>query len=504
MQIWLNTARTSGPKNALCGGPKNGACAAACRPPASALTISPGLLGSLTKQELRIQQSTPLHIQPCGEERWLVCNPVGAGQLVILDREAITLFKQFQTPVMASQVINASCEVTPKAGRVKAIALFLQLGLLQSLDTPNHSCTVSDPRMLVAWLHITNACNLRCAYCFLKKTSEHMSSDTGRQAIEAIFRSALKHGMQGIDLKYAGGEASLRMQHVIELHNYASQLAKQHDLVLDDILLSNGVMLSQRTIDDLKALQIKVQISLDGLGVYHDSQRSFIKGQGSFDHVICTIDRLLASDLVPQISITVSQRNLDGLVDFTEYVLERQLPFSFSFYIENEYSAQITDLQFASERVIATMNSVFRVIEQHLPQSGLWGSIVDLADISMRHHNTCGVGQNYLVIDHDGSIAKCPMQIKEAVTTIHAEDPLQAIKDDRKGIQGLAVDEKEGCQTCDWRYWCTGGCPLLTYRATGRYDMKSPNCNIYKALLPATLRLEGLRLLQYEQPLVLC
>ena len=61
-----------------------------------------------------------------------------------------------------------------------------------------------------------------------------------------------------------------------------------------------------------------------------------------------------------------------------------------------------------------------------------------------------------------------------------------------------SVDEKEGCRDCQWRYWCTGGCPLQTFRATGRYDLKSPNCSIYQAIFPEVLRLEGLRLLKYQ------
>jgi hypothetical protein len=39
--------------------------------------------------------------------------------------------------------------------------------------------------------------------------------------------------------------------------------------------------------------------------------------------------------------------------------------------------------------------------------------------------------------------------------------------------------------------------PVATFRATGRYDIKSPNCRIYKAIHPEALRLEGLRLLKY-------
>jgi uncharacterized protein len=35
---------------------------------------------------------------------------------------------------------------------------------------------------------------------------------------------------------------------------------------------------------------------------------------------------------------------------------------------------------------------------------------------------------------------------------------------------------------------------------TGRSDVKSPYCNVYKALYPEVLRLEGLRLLKWHMP----
>lgn len=71
---------------------------------------------------------------------------------------------------------------------------------------------------------------------------------------------------------------------------------------------------------------------------------------------------------------------------------------------------------------------------------------------------------------------------------------------DRTGTLNLLSDEKEGCRDCTWRYWCPGGCAVATFRATGRYDVKSPNCNIYRAVYPQALRLEVLRLLKYAQP----
>jgi uncharacterized protein len=108
------------------------------------------------------------------------------------------------------------------------------------------------------------------------------------------------------------------------------------------------------------------------------------------------------------------------------------------------------------------------------------------------------VGQNYLVFDQNGQVAQCQMHIRKPITNAHAADPLAVIYSDKVGIQNISVEEKDDCKTCKWKFWCAGGCPLETFQATGRYDVKSPNCNIYKALFPEVLRLEGLRLLKYQ------
>jgi uncharacterized protein len=201
--------------------------------------------------------------------------------------------------------------------------------------------------------------------------------------------------------------------------------------------------------------------------------------------------------------VTVSQRNLDGLADLLVYILERDLPFTLSYYRDHGCAIDNSTLQFSEQQMISTMYSAFKVIEQNLPKRRLLGSLIDRTSLHQPHQHTCGVGRNYLVIDQYGGVAKCHAAIKQTVTTIETEDPLEIIQNDRKGVQGLTVEEKEECRTCDWRYWCAGGCPLLTHRMTKRYDIKSPNCRIYQALFPEVLRLEALRLLKYEMPIIL-
>jgi uncharacterized protein len=447
------------------------------------------------------QQPTPLHKQACSEERWLVCNPLETGQVAVLDSQAFTLLERFHTPAVLSDVLEVSESSPTTIGRV--IALFYRLGLLQNIHGPSLSYKEAQPQTLSAWLHITNACNLRCHYCYLDKTSEHMADDTARRAVNAIIRSATKHGFKHIKLKYAGGEASLHLGRVLAIHDYATELAQQHELGLSAYIISNGVVLAQCVVKQFKSRRIGITISLDGIGASHDSQRQFLNGQGSFKYVDRTITQLLGSGFIPHINITISQRNLHGLAELTEYILERGMPFTFSYYRDNDCSSHLQDLKYADAQMIATMRSVFGVIEQHLPKQCLLGSLIDKANLNILHTHTCGVGYNYLVIDQHGGIAKCHSDIKQTITTVDADDPLQMVRSDLQGVQGHSVEDKEGCRSCEWCYWCTGGCPLLTYRVTGRFDVKSPNCNIYKALFPQALRLEAMRLLKYELPIVL-
>jgi uncharacterized protein len=122
---------------------------------------------------------------------------------------------------------------------------------------------------------------------------------------------------------------------------------------------------------------------------------------------------------------------------------------------------------------------------------------VDRANLATAHSKTCGVGESYMVIDQHGGVAKCQMEIERPVTSVHAADPLGIIRADTIGVRNLPVQEKAGCCDCAWQLWCAGGCAVATFRATGRYDVQSPNCGIYTALYPAAVRLEGLRLLKY-------
>jgi len=240
-------------------------------------------------------------------------------------------------------------------------------------------------------------------------------------------------------------------------------------------------------------------ISLDGIGKYHDQQRPYAGGHGTFEDVQRAVNAVSEIGLMPHISITVSGQNVAGLPELLSWILDRKLPFSINFYRENEFSLSHKELLLDEEVMIRGLLNAYQVIKDRLPKYSLLSSIVDRADLSGPHNRTCGVGNNYLVFNYSGGVSKCQMHLQEVVADAQEVDVLSLIRSDKKGVQNMLVEEKEGCRTCEWKYWCAGGCSLATFKATGRFDVNSPNCNIYKAIYPEAIRLEGLRLLKYYE-----
>lgn len=365
--------------------------------------------------------------------------------------------------------------------------------LLQPSET-GFRLTNKNAETLTAWLHVTNACNLDCPYCYVRKSSERMSEATGRNALHQIFYTAQQNQFNRVKLKYAGGEATLHFKLIRCLHDVAQKLADERGLALQEVILSNGYHLRPEDADWLAQSRLKFMISLDGVGQQHDQQRPLKGGGGTFANIQHTIDDiLLPRGLRPDITITVTQLNADSVAEAVRWSLERGLPVSLNFYRQNILSASRADLIFEEQRIIDGMLAAYQLFEQFLPERPFFNGLLDRVQAEA-HTHTCGVQHSYLVITHQGKLAQCQMHLDTLAGQTLDGDLISLVANGP--IQNLSVDQKEGCRSCEFRYRCSGGCSLETYRATGRWDVQSPHCRIYKTLLPQALRLEGLRLLK--------
>jgi uncharacterized protein len=248
----------------------------------------------------------------------------------------------------------------------------------------------------------------------------------------------------------------------------------------------------------MESEKVHLMVSMDGLKVYHDAQRMFPNGAGSFDLVERTIDRVLLRDIAMNISVTITNRSAQGLPSLMRWILEKKINFAINFYRENTCSEDETSLAI-EESLFASVKEAYEVIAKYLPETCLLNVLADRAVFGSLHDKPCSVGESYLVFNHNGKISKCQMTMDDIVSDCSALDPLGDVMHTPRGIKNIPVDQKKTCRDCVWRHFCAGGCPLMAYRTWGEYDRPSPNCALYKKMFPEIVRLEGLRLVKYQE-----
>lgn len=432
---------------------------------------------SRAPSEALYQQAPGLYTEPLVGEFRLVMGPASPVGPVVMNQASWEKAQAFHLP----RQIKTSSERE-----------MVYTGLLVPASGTVHP--ESAPHTLTAWLHVTNDCNLDCPYCYVKKSTETMRLEKGREALARLFATAVKRGFRQIKLKYAGGEPTLCFHLVQALHEEARRLSQETGIGLREVVLSNGTNFHPAQADWLRENNVRLMISLDGIGADHDRTRSLHNGEGTFLIVERTIDEiLLPREIHPTVSITVTGLNASGIAEAVRWVFERNLPLSINFYRVPPGTTPAEALTLEEERIIAGMESAYRVVEEILPVQPFVNGLLDRFRVGA-HQWTCGVGRTYVVIDHTGQLAPCHMQL--GATPGVAADMLSQLSFAQ--AQNLPVEEKERCKKCRFRFYCTGGCPLESYRATGRWNAPSPNCRIYQTLIPQVLRLEGLRLLKQK------
>lgn len=187
----------------------------------------------------------------------LAFSPVGPAGVVVLNGPAARMLDSFATPAPLAD---------PTARQLAA------LGLL--VPQPSQATTPHVSRftfhVLTVWLHLTTRCNLRCTYCYAPRGSADMPPEVGWAAVEGAIRSAQAHGFRALKLKYAGGEPTLNLPTLRAVHEYARARVPQASLELREVVLTNGTTLTPDLLGWLREEEIRLAVSLDGLGPTHD------------------------------------------------------------------------------------------------------------------------------------------------------------------------------------------------------------------------------------------
>lgn len=433
------------------------------------------------------------------EDHLLVFHPYSPKGVVVLNREAAFIFNLINGQRSKQETFKLCQQEDPHFTKSKFGTIFRQFesDYLIYTNTPGLKAPVDrPPKTLGVWFHLTNQCNLRCTYCYVDKSAAKMDPQNAQKWLTKILVNAKLHDLDAVKIKFSGGEALLEEETLFKLISFLKTEGKRLDIKTSAVVLSNGVLISPKIARKLKQAQVAVMISLDGPARYHDQTRVFPGGGGTYRFVKQGIKNLQQAKVPFNVSITVTAKNVSGLPQLTKYVLTEKIPFTFNFFRENCFAG--SELTSDDQKMVRYLKQAYHEVYLHPPKYPVIGALLDRVTFGQPHLFTCGVGRNYLIIDHLGNLSSCQMTLKESIGHIDDADPINVMQNRSFIPKGLTVDQKTPCQTCDWRYVCCGGCPLATFKNVGRYDTNNPYCAVYQALIPELLKLEAKRLLTYN------
>lgn len=185
----------------------------------------------------------------------------------------------------------------------------------------------------------TEKCNFRCVYCY-----EDFSIGRMRPAVIAGVRNlilARAPGLKSLQISWFGGEPLLAYDIVTEIGEFASRVAREHDIRLVSGMTTNGALLNAERFVRLTGMGVReFQISLDGHAAAHDQTRLRKDGSGTFAQIwtnVLLFEALKAQGLLHDAKITlrlhIHQQNMESVLELARTIRDALTPANFNVHL---------------------------------------------------------------------------------------------------------------------------------------------------------------------------
>lgn len=326
--------------------------------------------------------------------------------------------------------------------------------------------------MIVSW-ELTNACNLRCLYCF-NNSGIASSDELKKQEIVEGLRELYSAGVFRVE--FTGGEPMMRP-------DFDEIIKEAHDMDFIISIASNGTLINRNRAAAIKRAEAAyVQISLDGLNGTND----FHKGvSGAFDRAVEGIKCLKEQDIPVHTRITVTKKNcseIEGLINFAqglgvdEFNVMRMWP--------SGRGLNERDIILGADETVKLNKEMLRL--QEVYDKGInikFDHCSSFERDSFKAYKEkdqiiCQCGKTSCVIKPNGIVSPCEILTMSAGNL--REQKFEDIWKNSKVMEefrSFNVDNLKGaCAKCSDRKVCGGNCRALALIHYGDFYAEDPTC----------------------------
>lgn len=341
-------------------------------------------------------------------------------------------------------------------------------------------------------LYLTDACNLRCPYCYAHGGSNpnpvRIDLAAAKAGIDYVASNALRDGANGFVVNFHGaGEPTLAWKELTSLVEYAKTKAATLGSRVSITTCTNGVLSPERA-RWLAENTDAAAVSLDGLPRDHNMLRPKPDGSGSFADVAQTLSIFGEADMLYSIRATITDSNVHTMCEmvrfFTDTFNAAELQFDPVLVTGrcHETGCRPSGEQTYAEEFMRACDIA--------DKAGCKLGFSVLSFTALRTFYCCSVSEGFAVT-HNGDVTACFESCSpdhpfadlfvygrfDSSTGCFQIDHEKLARLRRRHVHNLPL-----CRNCFCKYVCAGDCPMNSLRLGKALEEGGGRCALTQSI----------------------
>ena len=334
-------------------------------------------------------------------------------------------------------------------------------------------------------IHLTEKCNLNCAYCYENKRNKDISFEDIKNLIDYEINRKQKYCI----ITFYGGEPLLQKSMIKDTIDYINSKKSKTEFYYG--ITTNGTLLDDDFIKYIKENKfINVAYSIDGMQESHDLNRKTIDGKETFNIVEKNAKKVLnCFDDVVAMSV-ITKNNLSNLSKNVKYLIDMGFKYINLLF---DYSQDWQD------KDLYEIKKQYNEIAEIYAKKILQESDVEIPSIDEKIrtyikdeyncNEDCEFGMKTISVGTDGNFYPCMQFVNNKEFVIgNCKDGIDI--NARMNLIKNSNKENEICKNCTIRKRCKHTCACRNYIVTNDINKISPIvCETEKILIEVSDRM---------------
>jgi len=357
----------------------------------------------------------------------------------------------------------------------------VDLGIISSQPFDNKSYSgrgvyLKDAPLEELWIYLTNRCNLRCTHCLVDAGGKKSENELSLDEWKSIVSEAVQLGLKRVFI--TGGEPFLRKD-IFDLAEYVSI-----ELGLELVILTNGTLLDEPLIKWLTTLPgLTIQVSLEAAGPeINDS----VRGHGSYERASHAVDLLTSAGVRTIVTSTATKHNLREIPALNDLLRSRGAVSHHILWVHMRGRAVENNVSVDASELTSLMQDLKRDDAKNDNWAAFKARVKGVRGVKI---DGCHAGVNSLSIGANGDVYPCPSMVGDpdfkCGTIGRGIDSIWKESNELKKFRELSVVDFTGCQTCELRFFCGGGCRCQAYYSDEKkmLSARDPYCTVIREMI---------------------